>query len=188
MFLLENLKYLYFKLYNSDYLLQEALPIAAILGGAVLPPVVAAPDLDAPADVLENAAGEGEEQGANPAADEGNWNPIEWDRAAEELTWERLLGLDGSLVFLEHVFWVVSLNALFILVFAFCPYHIGHFAVVGFGLQQQAAASRFEGLVTTLSGYVVIGLGLVVLHALASVLGLRRSKRVLGLCYVVVKV
>lgn len=30
--------------------------------------------------------------------DEGNWNPIEWDHAAEELTWERLLGLDGSLV------------------------------------------------------------------------------------------
>lgn len=30
--------------------------------------------------------------------DEANWNPIEWDRAAEELTWERLLGLDGSLV------------------------------------------------------------------------------------------
>jgi len=49
--------------------------------------------------------------------DEINWNPIEWDRAAEELTWERLLGLDGSLVFLEHVFWVVSLNTLFILVF-----------------------------------------------------------------------
>ena len=45
------------------------------------------------------------------------WNPMEWDRAAEELTWERLLGLDGSLVFLEHVFWVVSLNTLFILVF-----------------------------------------------------------------------
>ncbi|ROT62590.1 hypothetical protein C7M84_019575 [Penaeus vannamei] len=36
------------------------------------------------------------------AADDLNWNPIEWDRAAEELTWERLLGLDGSLVFLEH--------------------------------------------------------------------------------------
>lgn len=50
-------------------------------------------------------------------ADDVNWNPIEWDRAAEELTWERLLGLDGSLVFLEHVFWVVSLNTMFILVF-----------------------------------------------------------------------
>ncbi len=49
--------------------------------------------------------------------EEGQWNPMEWDRAAEELTWERLLGLDGSLVFLEHVFWVVSLNTLFVLVF-----------------------------------------------------------------------
>ncbi|KAF3835957.1 hypothetical protein F7725_028515 [Dissostichus mawsoni] len=57
-------------------------------------------------------------------------------RAAEELTWERMLGLDGSLVFLEHVFWVVSLNTLFILVFAFCPYHIGHFSVVGLGFEE----------------------------------------------------
>jgi len=48
--------------------------------------------------------------------DDVNWNLMEWDRA-EELTWERLLGLDGSLVFLEHVFWVASLNTLFILVF-----------------------------------------------------------------------
>ncbi|XP_066997682.2 E3 ubiquitin-protein ligase MARCHF6 [Anabrus simplex] len=131
--------------------------------------------------------GEGGNNGG-VAGDEGNWNPIEWDRAAEELTWERLLGLDGSLVFLEHVFWVVSLNTLFILVFAFCPYHIGHFAVVGFSLREHAAASHFEGLVTTLCGYCVIGLCLVILHAFASVLGLRRSRRVLGLCYVVVKV
>ncbi len=50
------------------------------------------------------------------AQDDANWNLMEWDRA-EELTWERLLGLDGSLVFLEHVFWVASLNTLFILVF-----------------------------------------------------------------------
>lgn len=49
-------------------------------------------------------------------AEEANWNPMEWDRPAEELTWERLLGLDGSLLFLEHVFWVMSLNTLFIMV------------------------------------------------------------------------
>lgn len=49
--------------------------------------------------------------------DDINWNALEWDRAAEELTWERMLGLDGSLVFLEHVFWVMSLNALFIFLF-----------------------------------------------------------------------
>ncbi|XP_023333010.1 E3 ubiquitin-protein ligase MARCH6 [Eurytemora carolleeae] len=63
------------------------------LGGDNLP-------VEPPAPEIQDPAGEGEEQ---------QWNPMEWDRAAEELTWERLLGLDGSLVFLEHVFWVVSL-------------------------------------------------------------------------------
>lgn len=58
---------------------------------------------------------------AQGEAEEANWNPMEWDRPAEELTWERLLGLDGSLVFLEHVFWVVSLNTLFIMV-SICIY------------------------------------------------------------------
>lgn len=53
---------------------------------------------------------------AQGEAEEANWNPMDWDRPAEELTWERLLGLDGSLLFLEHVFWVILLNTLFILV------------------------------------------------------------------------
>ncbi|GFG38068.1 hypothetical protein Cfor_10645 [Coptotermes formosanus] len=174
-------------------MLQREHPVAAALAGGVLPPPVIGADLDG-VDPLENAAVAGADENGRgagdnvAAADEGNWNPIEWDRAAEELTWERLLGLDGSLVFLEHVFWVVSLNTLFILVFAFCPYHIGHFAVVGFSLREHAAASHFEGLVTTLCGYCIIGLCLVLLHGLASILGLRRSRRILGLCYVVVKV
>lgn len=141
--------------------------------------------------VVGNEEGGGEaanENEANLAQDENNWNPIEWDRAAEELTWERLLGLDGSLIFLEHVFWVVSLNTFFILVFAFCPYHIGHFTLVGLKLKEYAIAVQFEGLLTTLCGYVVIGLVLVCLHLLASLVRLRKTKRVLGLCYVVVKV
>ncbi|KAL3181320.1 hypothetical protein MRX96_008815 [Rhipicephalus microplus] len=121
------------------------------------------------------------------AQDDINWNPIEWDRAAEELTWERLLGLDGSLVFLEHVFWVVSLNTLFILVFAFCPYHIGQFAIMGFRLKSYVAVSQFEGLLTTLCGYVLLGVVLVFLHGLAALVKLRRTQRLLGLCYVVVK-
>lgn len=37
----------------------------------------------------EDGGGEREGGGANM---DNNWNPIEWDRAAEELTWERLLG------------------------------------------------------------------------------------------------
>lgn len=59
------------------------------------PPI---PDLDEePADVNEiNNADD---------ANEGIWNPMEFgpNGAELELTWERLLGLDGSMVFLEHV-------------------------------------------------------------------------------------
>ena len=44
-----------------------------------LPAEPPAPEIMDPA----GAGGEGEEQ---------QWNPMEWDRAAEELTWERLLG------------------------------------------------------------------------------------------------
>lgn len=75
--------------------------------------------------------------------DEANWNPMEWDRAAaEELTWARLLGLDGSMIFLEHVFWVVSLNTLFIIIFAFCPYHIGRIGAATAGLAAEGRFSR----------------------------------------------
>uniref|UniRef100_A0A3Q2CI59 E3 ubiquitin-protein ligase MARCHF6 n=1 Tax=Cyprinodon variegatus TaxID=28743 RepID=A0A3Q2CI59_CYPVA len=138
---------------------------------------------------------EEEEEGREDAADANNggqedlnWNALEWDRAAEELTWERMLGLDGSLVFLEHVFWVVSLNTLFILVFAFCPYHIGHFSVVGLGFEDYVKASHFDGLITTILGYILLAAALVVCHALASLVKFQRSRRLLGVCYIVVKV
>ncbi|XP_051557556.1 E3 ubiquitin-protein ligase MARCH6 isoform X2 [Myxocyprinus asiaticus] len=124
----------------------------------------------------------------NGAQDDMNWNALEWDRAAEELTWERMLGLDGSLVFLEHVFWVVSLNTLFILVFAFCPYHIGHFSVVGLGFEEYVRASHFEGLITTIVGYVLLAITLIVCHGLAALVRFQRSRRLLGVCYIVVKV
>lgn len=135
---------------------------------------------------------EGREEEAADANNGGqedlNWNALEWDRAAEELTWERMLGLDGSLVFLEHVFWVVSLNTLFILVFAFCPYHIGHFSVVGLGFEEYIEASHFEGLITTILGYILLAGALIVFHALASLVKFQRSRRLLGVCYIVVKV
>lgn len=77
------------------------------------------PNLNAGGEPADNAANEWRDQAqpqAQGEAEEANWNPMEWDRPAEELTWERLLGLDGSLLFLEHVFWVISLNTLFIMV------------------------------------------------------------------------
>ncbi|XP_030892122.1 E3 ubiquitin-protein ligase MARCH6 [Leptonychotes weddellii] len=78
----------------------------------------------------DDAGGEDAADANNGAQDDMNWNALEWDRAAEELTWERMLGLDGSLVFLEHVFWVVSLNTLFILVFGKCCRQLWSFFIV----------------------------------------------------------
>ncbi|XP_074616038.1 E3 ubiquitin-protein ligase MARCHF6-like [Acropora palmata] len=137
----------------------------------------------------ENMANQDVGNAAHNGEDDGNWiNPVEWERAAEELTWERMLGLDGSLVFLEHVFWVVSLNTSFILVFAFCPFQIGQFAVILLSLEEVFESSKFDGLLTAVFGYVIIALSLIFCHFIASLLGFRRPKRLLGLSYVVVKV
>ncbi|XP_066159139.1 E3 ubiquitin-protein ligase MARCHF6 isoform X1 [Euwallacea fornicatus] len=120
--------------------------------------------------------------------EDNNWIPMEWDRAVEEITWERLLGLDGSLMFLEHVFWVISLNTIFIIIFAYAPYHMGVLTLSLFNLQKYAAESHFEGLLTTLLGYNSVGILFLVMHRISGWLGLLSAKRMLGLCYVVVKV
>ncbi|XP_061095847.1 E3 ubiquitin-protein ligase MARCH6 isoform X2 [Conger conger] len=147
-----------------------------------------AEDLEVDNEDEDEAGAEDAADANNGAQDDMNWNALEWDRAAEELTWERMLGLDGSLVFLEHVFWVVSLNTLFILVFAFCPYHIGHFSVVGLGFEEYVQASHFEGLITTIVGYVLLAVTLIVCHGFAALVRFQRSRRLLGVCYIVVKV
>ena len=127
-------------------------------------------------------------EGQAAPADDNHWNPIEWDRAAEDLTWDRLLGLDGSLLFLEHVFWVISLNTLFILVFAFCPYHLGHYMIYGFKLQDIVDKTHFEGLITTIVGYILLAMILVMLYVSMSVSSFYRARKVIGLCYIVIKV
>lgn len=125
----------------------------------------------------------------NPVLEEANWNPMEWDRAAEELTWERLLGLDGSMVFLEHVFWVVSLNTIFIFIFAFCPYVIGNFSISAIGLMRPGKPLlHIHGLLTTIIGYFIIAIVLIKLHAFAAFFNFWRTRRILGLCYIFIKV
>lgn len=61
-----------------------------------------------------------EEAAAQNGEENENWR--EWERVADELTWQRLLGLDGSLLFLEHVFWVISLNTIFTILFGLFEY------------------------------------------------------------------
>ncbi|EDW93937.1 E3 ubiquitin-protein ligase MARCHF6 [Drosophila yakuba] len=195
---------------GPDWLERDDAPLqAAAANPAPAPAAEAAPmpqddnnnadDNEAPAPVgNDNEGQDAQAQDAAPAAaapvvdadaDEQNWNPMEWDRAAEELTWERLLGLDGSLVFLEHVFWIISLNTMFIFTFAFCPYCVGNFILSSMDLlQPEKPLLHFHGLITTLFGYCCIGLTLVVLHFFARVFRLRRVCWFIGLCYIVVKV
>uniref|UniRef100_A0A672QIG8 RING-type E3 ubiquitin transferase n=1 Tax=Sinocyclocheilus grahami TaxID=75366 RepID=A0A672QIG8_SINGR len=49
-------------------------------------------------------------------------------------------------------------------------------------------ASHFEGLVTTVVGYVLLAITLIVCHGLAALVRFQRSRRLLGVCYIVVKV
>lgn len=139
---------------------------------------------------LENNNQPNAQQAAAAAAanDDNHWNPMEWDRAAEDLTWDRLLGLDGSLLFLEHVFWVISLNTLFILVFAFCPYHLGHYMIYGLKMHEYVDKTHFEGLITTLVGYILLAIILILLYAAMAISSFHRARKVIGLCYIVIKV
>ena len=89
----------------------------------------------------------------NPPNQEHNHNWIDWDRAADDLTWERLLGLDGSLQFVEHVFWVVTLNTIFILIFAYAPYHLGKIIISSKSFRRAIADTRFTAPVNTLTAY-----------------------------------
>lgn len=90
---------------------------------------------------------------ANAANQEHNHNWIDWDRAADDLTWERLLGLDGSLQFVEHVFWVVTLNTLFIFVFAYTPYHLGKIITTSQFFRQTVEKTQFVTPINTLTAY-----------------------------------
>uniref|UniRef100_A0A2K6SIN8 E3 ubiquitin-protein ligase MARCHF6 n=1 Tax=Saimiri boliviensis boliviensis TaxID=39432 RepID=A0A2K6SIN8_SAIBB len=123
----------------------------------------------------------------NGAQDDMNWNALEWDRAAEELTWERVRPFS---VKYPGVFVVLMLTFLlnFPPLLAFCPYHIGHFSLVGLGFEEHVQASHFEGLITTIVGYILLAITLIICHGLATLVKFHRSRRLLGVCYIVVKI
>ncbi|TSK82184.1 E3 ubiquitin-protein ligase MARCH6 [Bagarius yarrelli] len=76
----------------------------------------AAEALDPQPDQAEEMEMDNEDDANNGVQDDMNWNALEWDRAAEELTWERV------------------------------------------------RASHFEGLITTIVGYILLAVTLIVCH------------------------
>lgn len=107
-------------------------------------------------------------------AGEDNWR--DWDRLGDELTWQRLLGLDGSLVFLEHVFWVISLNTLFTVIFgtfevrlysvtlsAYLPYRLGFYALGQLGAMEHI--HYFPSVAAIIAGYFMLAFFLYGVHS-----------------------
>ncbi|KIH67514.1 zinc finger, C3HC4 type [Ancylostoma duodenale] len=115
---------------------------------------------------------------------EDNWRDL--DRLGDELTWQRLLGLDGSLVFLERVVWVISLDTLFTIMFAYAPYKLGFYILSKCGVQQ--SIHYFPSIAAILTGYVAVTAIIYVLHYFVGVLRLASLYRVLGICFLVLKV
>jgi len=135
---------------------------------------------------------------ANEIFNEGdNQEPVEqWN--LEELTWERMLGLDGSFVFLEHVFWVVSLNTLFILLFAYIPHQLGRLVLSSFlpltspqaGVPGQEPGHRFfhfEGAINTIVGYCMFGFMFMVSHVVSGLMNMDKLSKMAKLIYICIK-
>lgn len=97
-----------------------------------------------------------------------------------------LLVVDGIRSF--HCFDFEVFIEFFSSLLAFCPYHIGHFSLVGLGFEEHVQASHFEGLITTIVGYILLAITLIICHGLATLVKFHRSRRLLGVCYIVVKV
>lgn len=56
------------------------------------------------------------------------------------------------------------------------------------GFEEHVQASHFEGLITTIVGYILLAITLIICHGLATLVKFHRSRRLLGVCYIVVKV
>uniref|UniRef100_A0A5K4F402 RING-type E3 ubiquitin transferase n=1 Tax=Schistosoma mansoni TaxID=6183 RepID=A0A5K4F402_SCHMA len=117
-----------------------------------------------------------------------NNDPADADGAPEAMNWKHLLGLDGSLNFLEHVLWLIALNTLFIVIFAFCPYHMGQFTVLGFNLERFINATHMEGFSTSLIGYIIFAFALILMHEIFTILNMPRACYWTGLGYIYIKV
>nr|CAD2169699.1 unnamed protein product [Meloidogyne enterolobii] len=113
---------------------------------------------------------------------------VEQQRFADELTWQRLLGLDGSFAFIEHVFWTISLNAVFNIVFLYFPSQIGASMLSLVGLGYGKKLIYFEVPISILIGLLVILLHGIVIHQLAKIFRLKSIYTISGMICLMLKV
>ncbi|KAL3113005.1 hypothetical protein niasHT_013470 [Heterodera trifolii] len=108
-------------------------------------------------------------------------------RFVDELTWQKLLGLDGSFAFIEHVFWTISLNIVFNIVFLYFPAQIGSgiLSTIGFG---SGKIAFFELPISILTGLVAILIHGLVIHRIAKIFRLRSLYTAAGMICLMLKV
>ncbi|KAH7728462.1 E3 ubiquitin-protein ligase MARCH6 [Aphelenchoides avenae] len=136
-------------------------------------PLAPAANLQANNDVVEAAAGN------------ENWGR-DVERMVDDLTWQRLLGLDGSFVFIEHVFWVLILNVVFNVVFLYWPAQAGSMVFALLGISRKIP--YFDTPISILVGYVAIILLTALTHSIARVLRFQTMYMVVGMAYLMLKV
>ncbi|CAD5206513.1 unnamed protein product [Bursaphelenchus okinawaensis] len=125
-----------------------------------------------------------EEDGQNGQNDE-NWGR-DVERIVEDMTWQRLIGLDGSFVFLENVFWAISLNLAFNLVFLYFPFCCGRMILYLLGVQ--APLPFFDNPINIFTGYVAIATVLYLNLLICRQFTLNILYSVTGTAYLMVKV
>lgn len=113
---------------------------------------------------------------------------VEQQRFADELTWQRLLGLDGSFAFIEHVFWTISLNAVFNIVFLYFPAQIGASILTLIGLDYGKKLIYFELPISIILGLLVILLHGIVIHQVAKIFRLKSIYTISGMICLMLKV
>ncbi|KAI6178434.1 RING-CH-type domain-containing protein [Aphelenchoides besseyi] len=113
-----------------------------------------------------------------------NWGNV--DRMGEDMTWQRLVGLDGSFVFIENAFWVISLNFLFNVIFLYWPSIAGTAILELFELQE--SVTHFETAISILIGYAAVIQVVYVFHLFAKLVQWQSLYRNSAVIYLMIKV
>ncbi|KAI1724776.1 RING-variant domain-containing protein [Ditylenchus destructor] len=107
-------------------------------------------------------------------------------RAGDDFTWQRLLGLDGTFAFVEHVFWIISLNIVFSVVFLYWPAQTGAFIFSLLGYPGKLP--YFELPVHILMGYLVVVVHSLLIHTVAKWLRIKTLYTMSAMVYLMLKV
>jgi E3 ubiquitin-protein ligase MARCH6 len=65
---------------------------------------------------------------------------------------------------------------------------MGHYVIYGFKFESFVEKSNFEGFLTSVVGYFMFAIGLILLYGILAITSFNRARRIIGLCYIVIKV